>query len=263
MKTFRFPDIKRVALLLRNTLFLKRHAIIVVGSALIGIITIISAMDAATGLRPGFYQASFLLVLYSSGMLVTGRSFRDVHDPVQGPAFLLTPASNLEKLISRLAQTTVVHILMMMLLYMILSLISEGLNQFVFGAHHPLFNPFDLNILVGCAVYMVIQAPFLLGAIYFKKHALSKTVLSMCLYIIMLVVVCLLGLKLFFGGFLDGFAPALELINRIQDISFTHIAVLFEQFATYGKSALGIIFWGLIGPLCWVIAYFRLKETEA
>jgi hypothetical protein len=263
MNRIHLPDTQRIYLLLRQLLFLKRHAIVYISLALIGVLTIISAMDAATGIRPQFYQGSFLPVLYFCGMILTGRTFRDIHDPIKGPAFLLLPASNLEKFISRLAAATIVYAIGMTLLYTILSLISEGLNLLLFGVRHPLFNPLDSGILIGCAVFFVIQAPFLLGAIYFKKHTLSKTILSVCIYIIMLLLVCLLGVKLFFGGYTDGFSPALDLVNRLQAFSFTRISSRLDQIVTIAKWALYIGFWGLIAPLCWIIAYYRLKETEA
>ena len=204
-----------------------------------------------------------MLVLYTCGMIVTGRSFRDLHDPIKGPAFLLLPASNLEKFISRLVSVTMVYAIGMMLLYTIVSILSEGLNHFLFGVRHPMFNPFNTGILTGCAVYIVIQAPFFLGAIYFKKHSLSKTVLTLCVYLIVLILLCLLGFKLFFGGTIGGFGPSLNVINRMQEISFTHAAARLVQIGTILKWALYVAFWCLIGPICWVIAYYRLKETEA
>lgn len=79
---------------------------------------------------------------------------------------------------SRILLTTVEFVAGSMLLYLGFSIISEGVNLLLFGRHHLVFLPFDPLVLKGAMSYTALQAPFLLGAVYFRKHALSKTVLT-------------------------------------------------------------------------------------
>ncbi len=127
----------RFYLLVRNGIVLNKSAILIVSAAVGGILLFLSALDAFLGYRPRFHQGLYLGVLYVGGLIVTNRIFKEFHDTVKGPAWLLIPASLLEKASSRIALSTVMYVITTMLIYFGFSLVSEGFNWFVIQAPSP------------------------------------------------------------------------------------------------------------------------------
>jgi len=252
----------RFYLLVRNGIVLNKSAIMTVSAAVGGIILLFSAFDAFVESRPGFHPRLYLGVLYVGGIILTSRIFKELHDTLKGPAWLLIPASILEKALSRIALSNVMYVILTMLIYFIFSLLSEGLNWLLFGRHHPLFNPFDPLILRGVALYFVFQAPFLVGAIYFRKHSLSKTILSLLGYTFVFFVVGVFSIWLIFGHYFDGLLPNLETLLEQPEISYEAIGANITRLGRVALWVWRIIFWALIPTLCWTICYYRLKETE-
>lgn len=252
----------RFYLLLRNAVLLNKSAIGLVSGAFAAILLFISAIDALAVCTQGLHQRLYLGILYLGGLIVTGRIFRELHDKVRGPAWLLVPASVLEKICSRIALSTVVYVACSMLMYFVFSMISETFNWLTFSRHHALFNPFEARILKGAALYVVLQSPFLAGAIYFRKHALSKTVLVLLGYFLVFSLVVFIGTRLIFGGFLDGLIPALTSIFQQSELDSHTLRLGAGGIGGIAVTVGRIVFWVFIPLLCWTICYFRLKETE-
>jgi hypothetical protein len=262
MKTAQIFKPERVYLLIRNPIVLNRSAILIVSGAFGGILLFISAIDAFGACRPRLHQGLYLGILYVGGFILTSRIFKELHDKIRGPFWLLVPASVLEKTVSRIALTTVVYIAASMLMYFVFSLISEGFNSLLFNRNHPFFNPFDRRILKGVAFYFVLQSPLLVGAIYFRKHALSKTVLAFLGYSFVFFLIFLVATRLIFGSYFGGLIPGLESI--MDQLEFDH-SMMWMGVQRLGRAAMStwrIILWVIVAPLCWTICYYRLKETE-
>ena len=252
----------RFYLLVRNGLALNKSAILIVSAAVGAILLSFSALDTFVGYRPRFHQWIYLGVLYVGGLIVTSKIFKELHDTVKGSAWLLVPASLLEKASSRIVLSTVMYVVTTMLIYFGFSLISEGFNWLLFRRHHPLFNPFDQLIINGVALYFVLQAPFLVGAIYFRKHPLSKTILALLGYTFVFFVAVILAIWLIFGNYFNGFFPGLETLIEQTRTACESITANIEKLGRVVLWVWRIIFWALIPPLCWIICYYRLKETE-
>jgi hypothetical protein len=156
----------------------------------------------------------------------------------------------------------VMYVILTMLIYFIFSLLSEGLNWLLLNRHHPLFNPFDQSVLRGVALYFVLQAPFLVGAIYFRKHSLSKTILGLLGNAFVFFVVGVFSIWLIFGNYFDGLLPNLETLVEQPGISYEAIGANIMRLGRVALWIWRIIFWALIPTLCWTICYYRLKETE-
>jgi hypothetical protein len=262
MKTQDIFHPTRFYLLVRNGIVLNTSAILIISAAVGGLLLFLSALDAFLGYRPRFHQVFYLGVLYVGGLIVTNRIFKEFHDTVKGPAWLLIPASLLEKASSRIALSTVMYVITTMLIYFGFSLLSEGFNWLLFRRHHPLFNPFDQLILNGVALYFVLQAPFLVGAIYFQKHSLSKTILALLGYTFVFFVVVAFAVWLIFGNYFDGLLPSLETLIEQPGTTYESIGANIESLGRVGLWIWRIIFWVFIPLLCWTICYYRLRETE-
>ncbi len=252
---FRFS---RIYLLVRNAVLLNRSSIAIVAAAAAGVLLLISFVDAFGACRAELHRNLYLVVLFLGGLLLTSRSFKELHDPVKGISWLLVPASLLEKTLAWLLLTTLVFILGSMGFYLAFSVISEGLNMLAFGRRHFLFFPFDPFVLKGALSYTAIQAPFFLGAVYFRKHALSKTILALLTFSLMLGLGVLVVARVLFWG--QGIAWDFEAVFAGTDLSekWAQLANLGKTAAVAAKS----LFWAVVPFVCWTTCYFRLKETE-
>ena len=248
----------RIYLMLRNTIVLNRFSLMFAGAAVAGTLLFISLLDALGPCRPRLHQHLYLAVLFLGGLLLTSRSFKGLHDPVDSLPWLLLPASMLEKALARILLTTFVYVAGSMVFYILFSIVSEGLNYLVVKRHHLLFNPFDPMVLRGALSYMAIQAPFLLGAVYFRKHALSKTILSILAFSLIFGLGVLVAGRIILGDQLAG------LVSETHTPS-AEFNVAWMQLAKFGRTAAGAaktVFWFVIPVVCWTTCYFRLKETE-
>ncbi len=258
MKVERSFQPGRIYLMLRNAMVLNRSSIVVVSASVAGVIMLISFLDALGACRPLLHRNLYLVVLISGGLLFTSRSFRGLHDPIQGLSWLLLPASLLEKTIVYILLTTVVYVTGGMLLFGVISMVSEALNQMLLGRHHGLFSPIDPLVLKSALTYTAMQAPFLVGAAYFRKHALSKTILVLMGFSVLLAVGILAAARIIFGDQWSGMDFELMLDGIDMGMGW-------EQFVQLGCTAAGaakVLFWLVIPVVSWTICYFRLKETE-
>jgi hypothetical protein len=253
---------KRFYWLIRNPILLNKSAIFFVSAAIGGILLFISAIDAFKEPSPAFYQKFYILILYLGGFILTSRIFKELHHSEKGPAWLILPASALEKFGSRLALSTVIYAFGTMLMLFVFSLASEAVNSLLLDRHHPLFNPFDPMILKGTVLYFVLQSPLLAGAVYFRKHVLSKTVLTLVVYIFVLLLFAFLGVKLFLGSYFDGATSSLQFLDHLQEAAGADFLLYLEGLGRAGLWTCRILFWAVLAPLFWTVGYYRLKETE-
>jgi hypothetical protein len=108
----------------------------------------------------------------------------------------------------------------------------------------------------------VLQAPLLVGAIYFQKHSLSKTILAFLGYTFVFFVVVVISMWLIFGNYFGGLLPGLETLFKQTGISDDAIISNIVRLSSVAIWIWRIIFFALIPVLCWIICYYRLKETE-
>ncbi len=258
MKVERFLDPARVWLLIRNAVVLNRSSLFVIAAAAAGVLLLISLVDAFGPCRPNLHTVLYLNLLFLGGLFLTSRIYRELHDPVLGIAWLLLPASLLEKTLARILLTTAVFIAGSMALYFLLSIVSEGVNTLLFNRRHPLFSPFDTVVLKGALAYTAIQAPFMVGAVYFRKHALSKTVLILLGFSLLLGLGVLVAARLIFWNHATGWDIA-TLIHRAD------FHAVWRPLSNVGRMAAftaKVIFWVVLPLVSWTICYFRLRETE-
>jgi hypothetical protein len=250
---------KRFFLLIRNSLFLNRSSILIASAVVLVIIILQSILDSIATCSEDFYYDYYFLILFISGLAVTSKISKGLNHEAKGPAWILLPASTLEKLISLIVLSTVITAVSTLLFLSLASLVSEAINWIFIGSCHTLFNAFDTSHIHATMIYLIIQTPFLLGAIYFKKHALSKTFLSLFVYSMFLVSITLLTGRIVFGHFPWDSLYMQSLLEEIATIDpVLKVMRIGERSQFYAK----IFFGYIMVPLCWVIAYFRLKETE-
>jgi hypothetical protein len=206
------------------------------------------------------YRKYYFIILFMSSIVVYLKMFKDLHHEVKGAAWHTMPATIMEKLISRILIGTVVLMVIVMAIVFLSSLLSEGINLLLFGSRHEFFNPIGAGIIQKTVGYFIILSPVFLGAIYFKKYALFKTFLIIALYLLLVIIMVFLTLKgLFYAWFDDllfGFDPTGNLNAFLSHLNKA------EPMWTITKWVVKSICWWFLAPICWIVGYFRLKETE-
>jgi len=247
----------RLYLMVRNTLWLKRWKIMLISATVGTLVVLIFGLAASQGTGGFLHPILYPLFLYGGGFIVTARAFQELDDVKTAGAWLMLPASTFEKFISRLFLTSFGYVAGSILVYFLVVSISKGFNQIVFGFSPPLFNPFEPWIRSNAGLYLVLQSMFLVGAVYFRRFAYVKTILFLSLLSLAFSIGCLVMFKWILG---DNIRAVLT--GEIQ-ISWDLLSMQWAgQVSDTLKLCLRIGFWFVLTPLCYVIAFFRLREIE-
>ena len=220
------------------------------------------------------HQELFGYALFMWGIWATSRAFHPLHDRTRREAYLLLPASALEKMLARLLPVTLGLGIALPVYILVLSVLVESFNLAVFGSHRPLFDPLDPAIWKLFGYYLILQSPFFLGAAWFRGFPLLKTTLALFLVHIGLALLILAMVRFAIGSF--GWLP-----GNVQDI---HIHLNTENYDVLDFMLYGVadnilvnllnpdwdtqimilyVVLILIPPILWWIAWLRLKEAQA
>ncbi len=190
-------------------------------------------------------------LLYISGFILTKSAFSNLHHTHKGYRYVTLPASNFEKFFARWLLTGILYpFVFIVLMYALLplgTLIKLNVSPI---SSKPLLEEQAFWEQVSTAFsnmyhilmhYLVLHSVVFLGCIYFKKHALFKTGLTL-----MTLVSCMMLLFALVVYFL---CPGCMML------SFLHLLEAIFLSGYY-------FFWILLAPLCLLIAYVRFKEYE-
>jgi hypothetical protein len=240
-------------------------AMAAVGGVLL-IISALMAMGHATGMGPAgvspFLLGYFRNMLFLGGFILTSMAFREVRQNGGGIFYFTLPGSLFEKLLAKLLLTSLGYAVGCAVFFTAVTAVSQILTMVLFGSGNGVFNPFDPVVLRMGALYLVTQSVFLLGSIWFRKLAFLKTVLWILIIGFGAAVVFAIAARIFLahplwagGGLRLDFGP--------QGFSG-----MFGR-GSVGPGNLGgarvagqVLVYGLLAPVCWLAAYFKLGETE-
>ncbi len=234
---------RRLGLLLRSDLLRDQRMLLIV-SAIVAVLALFGPAGAVylTYTSADFYRTVFLIALFTVGTITTSMAFSDLHGRATSAAFLLLPATALEKTVARLLMSTVVLIGYLLLFTTALSLLVEVLKLVAFGGENVLFSPFDPVAWSVLPHYLVVQSLFFLGAAWFRRLNYIKTLLAL--------VVIVAGLSAFGVGVTWSIGEGVQ-VQGDYYVDFDWI--VWPLYYTY-----------LVGlPLfCWFVAWLRVKETQ-
>lgn len=254
-------SIRRLALLLRRD-FSAGYKSVIIAMAAVGGFVILVTIVTAFGRQLGpIHNQMYYPLLFLGGYIITSLVFKELHLDGQSVFYLTLPGSALEKFLSKLLVTSVGYAYGSLFFYTAVSSAAEGINRLIFGYGHPFFNPFERTTMIVVAVYLVTQAVFLVGSVYFRKLAFIKTNLYIWLFgLVVVILVAVLGWLIFrdyaIGNRieLDPYFQQLGESGKMQTV----LGPMAEKFAQVAK----VLFWGIMAPVCWAISYLRLRETE-
>jgi hypothetical protein len=254
-------SIRRLAMLLRRDFSAGYKSVFIAMAAVGGFVIMVSVVSAfGRGLGP-IHEKMYYLLLFIGGYIVTSLTFKELHLNGQSVFYLTLPGSSLEKYLSKLLVTSAGYAFGSLFFYTAVSSAAEGINRLIFGYGHSFFNPFERVMLNWVAVYLVTQAVFLAGSVYFRKLAFIKTNLFLWLFGIVVVILVAVTAWLIFRDYAAGTRINLEPYFQRLGESGEMQAVLQPMAEKFGQVA-KVLFWGVTAPVCWLIGYLRLRETE-
>ena len=231
---------RRLCLFMRLELVTNYKIILSFAAATASVLFLYCLAFPTRDVHENFHAAIFAFLLFVGGFWVSSLAFKDVHDEKKNYAFLTLPLSTFEKFLGKLLLTSFGYVAALAASYFILSAFVWVINLLLFKYTQPMFNLFTHEVLSYVRWYLVWQSVFLLGSIYFAKHALSKIILTSSLVIIVLIIVAFIFSALFVGPqamFTFGWDdPVVRIVKAV--------------------------FWLFVAPFCWLVTYLRLTEAE-
>jgi len=239
---------QRLLLLLRSDVLRNQRTWLIASgtAALVALlVSSLGAIDGDVG-GVGFYQVFFIAALFGFGTLATSESFVDLHGRATSTAFLMLPASALEKTLVRLVLTTVGLIVALLALTTVLSWVLEGINTATFGVSRGFFTPWDGVAWSMVPHYLAVQSLFFLGAAWFRKLHYIKTVgAAVLIWIGLVFSVAVIALLFRASSWDDGF--------RI-----TNFETPLESLSMTAK----IVYYFALPLFCWFVAWLRVTEAQ-
>ena len=240
-------SLRRLGFVLRNDLMRTyRSALLISGTAALAalVVSLSGAYDGDVGQGPFFYRTFFVAMLFTWGTIATSVCFSDLHGRGTNTAFLLLPASALEKTASRLLIHTVGLIAYLLLFTTLLSFLFEGINTLWIGARRGFFSPLDELSWPLLPHFLVAQALFFLGAAWFRKVWWIKTVGAA------------IGIVIGLGAIAAGLG---WMVGPLQCLNAS--CYQFPLFDWLGDAA-PVAYLYLLPPFCWFVAWLRVSEAQ-
>lgn len=247
----------RLKVLLRNE-SIGEYRSWLIASAVIAGVLLIGAIVAVNGDEPSdpYYRFSFFAILLAWGTMQSSLAFSELHDKSKNAAYLLLPASALEKTLAPLLTTTIVLIAYLLVFTTLASVVIEGINWLAYGRTNELFNPFEREVWAALPVYLFFQSWSFLGAAWFRKAHYLKTLLAIVIGTFALSALTVLV------SWVAG-------ITRITPTGMHVQADLYEWLFFTNPSLAGPIqflleiLWLVVLPIfCWYVAWLRVRETQ-
>ena len=161
---------RRLGHLLRGDFITGYRSLLTISGALAGVILVAAMIapsshpfDADFHDGPRFHRALFTAVLFIWGIIASSRALKPLHDKTRNEAWLLLPASALEKTLARMLAVTVGLVVWLLVFSTVVSVVVDSLNLLLVGKRHAFFDPFDPVVRERISIYFVLQSLYFLG----------------------------------------------------------------------------------------------------
>jgi hypothetical protein len=244
-------SLKRLYLLVRVDTLMQKRAVMLILSVIFGGLLLLALLSPDLTVGMFAEPTLFLVILFISGFWISSKAFHVLHTGQLARNYLLLPATQLEKFISRLFLTSIGLAVLGVTIYFFLSLLISGLVWVFYRASVPLFVFTSAKLWHGITTYCILQAVVLLASIYFRNHCLLKLLLTLVI----------IKLSIFFLTIL---ISGIFLNHTITDSPFaiSQMMFIFTPAKYFGEELISRIFWLGLAPFCWWVSYVRLKESE-
>ncbi|MEM6345499.1 MAG: hypothetical protein AAF927_16525 [Bacteroidota bacterium] len=250
----------RLGLLLRNDLQKFYKPVLYASLAAIGYIIIeyfaqVSDFLNQDGGTRIHHNETFGIILMLGGFVFSSFSFYELHQKERGISFLMIPASQLEKWLSRFILTSGVFTLFIWLLYGLSTIIIGAITHSVWELPLTHFEWFGGDTLLILRLYLVLQSIFIAGSLFFGRLSILLTPISLGALALLLFLLATGYARVLTIGITEGWdlSPKGDYRNSTDFMNTVNFVL---------KPILQQIFWWTLAPFFWVVSYFRLTETE-
>jgi hypothetical protein len=240
-------SLQRLGFVLRSDLMRTYRSVLLISgtAALVAlVVSLFGAYDGDVEQAPLFYRIFFIASLFAWGTIATSVCFNDLHGRGTNMAFLLLPASALEKIASRLLLHTVGLVAYLLVLTTLLSFVLESINTAWIGERRDFFSPLDGLGWSLLPHFLVAQALFFLGAAWFRKVQFVKTIGA--------VIGIAIGLGL----------VAVTIAWIVGPMQCLNANCYQFPFLDWLGNAAPIAYFYLLPPFCWFVAWLRVSEAQ-
>lgn len=253
-------NIKRMGFLARRDLINDWRGTAIASGAVAGSMFLLVILQALFNGQTSMDYSSFLMgSLVIWGLISASLAFNSLHDKTRNENYLLLPASSVEKVLVRLLGVSVALPIFIMILITLASVITETVTLLFFQIPFAPLNPFQGNFFKVIGYVVIVQSIFFLGAAWFKKLHMVKTVFTLILLAIVFGIVGSFFFRILFASFFEGFYTPKSLNFDVEALMQLRYPVLMNTLKVSGK----VVFYGLLAPFCWVVAWLRVKETQS
>ncbi|WP_421879182.1 hypothetical protein [Marinoscillum sp.] len=246
-------DISRFWNLLKLELFKSRKGVLMIMVILFGMLFFVGFLLSLYIEGPAVYDHidSYVSALLIGGFIVSSLAFADIDRQLKRIHYLMMPVSTLERFICMWLLTGIGWLIVFTISFTIYVMIANPIGQMVFPeTSFKSFSPFGGIAWTTMRVYMVLQGIFLLGAAYFRGYVFPKTAVVIFSILIVVGVVVFFSLK---AQFLADHYCTTDGECELVDAFAVHPVWLVAKG----------LFWYVLAPLTWVLAYWGLKDQGA
>ncbi len=257
----KYFNVKRIGYLAGRTFAERWRGTLITSGVILGVLLLQTVVPLIFGESPSpeyYVYAIGALILW--GSIEASTAFNSLYKKPENEAFLLLPASALEKTIVPLLYVSLVLPVFIVALIYLGSVISEGLTVLVLPGEG--FAPLGIwnEGWLRMILYTIVgQSVFFLGSAWFKKSCWWKTFLS----------ITILGLGIAFAG--SGliwvfFSDLMSHPFSFNSHDLNNLSVQFDNWESFAKGVTifgKVLFFGVLAPFCWITAWLRIKEAQS
>ncbi len=227
-------------------------------SAALGSSSVVVDGAVASATASSLHRYVFPLLLVLGGFMTSSMAFSELQDSQKAVQYLTLPGSTFEKYVSRVVLVTIGWSLLVLIAYTLIAALAVAVSVPLFGRSCGLFLPTTSWVWNAVGTYIVGDATFVFGAIYFRKHPFLKTLLAAVIVVLAYLLFSFIAFRIVFIGPFTTIIPSASEIDRVGQ-PINNLPKSFTDFVT----ALGKVFtYGVLPLFLYVFGYRRLRETE-
>lgn len=246
MEINRYFNFKRLLLQIRNDIARNYRTWLITLGAITGVLMAIDILPGIIAGRPYIPVIPFYVIFMLIGFVFSSTMFSEIHDSQQGLVYFTIPASNLERVISKLLISNILYILVSFIYFVLFCLIIKEVNGMFFGLTGGEFS-FNWDL---ARIYFILQSIFVFAGAYFKNKAFIKLLFSLFVINIILSIYFTIGFHLIF--------PEALFEGTNYNFSLSRLPGLGIDIYRY----MNFIFNWVLAPYFWILTYFRIREKE-
>lgn len=218
---------------------------------IIGLLLLISNLFMGFA-SPGF----FLNLMLAVGVVLSSKSFADIHKREHGIYTLMLPASSIEKFLVRLIAGSLGFFVYAVVVCVVAQFLSEFIQSILSNSPVRMDQTSLLSGLEGrLTTYLLFQSVFFLGSLFFRSNSFLKTALLVAAvsFLLMLSAGLLLKYSLV-QSHVSGFYVEFDSLDSLREA----LGIRF------GSIVLGIrvLVFGVLPALLYVGAFFKFKSIQ-